>query len=654
MSDITSLQTAISLDTILPLQTISANFTVTTSGTLGTISNLGSATGNLITDPTQVTTGKFNFICIGYDTTGNKLLLADRVVQTNVALSERSFSGVSSSLGSTNVYLRWPTISLYTQAIVSSLGSLSANDSIWNASIKTWCIDIPTASTDGVLANIMGGATPDTLDSIVYTTISPILGYRPLIAVKPTIVPRGKVGTTIPLVTSILDMVPGKAISCEYTATTSGAIGTFANIGAATKDNLPDIPAATADGTFYFICIGYTPQGYPICYADRNVQNNVAANNIDSAMFSAYGKTTSISGTSVRLRLPNTIPEMYISPATDVCGEWDYAITKNTSAGNTNDIWNTKYSQSLTMVFQKYVMADKSVQNDGTIVLVRGYQDEHSTIENQQQIVTTVAVDRVGFRPVMIIPSSGVTRGKAGCGVDIFSIIPGSSNKLSPGFAVSCEYTASAGTFGQFNNFGAATKPNITAEGEPAPDGTFYFICVGYTPNGGIKLVADRNIQNNISYTTLSAAGVCVSSGLDINISGLGKAKMRLPETLSSHYLTTELGEWDSIITKLSNSKITSPGAKEVWNAAYCKSWTMVPVDTIDDAKTLNTGNYFIARGEQDVNYIPNKQSIFDVSFVSNAVGFRPVILLPNTVNTSGKYISYCKNNIMYGYTSWY
>ena len=103
--------------------------------------------------------------------------------------------------------------------------------------------------------------------------------------------------------TNLEDMEIGDVISCEYTAA-SGTVGTFANLGNATKDVIPPASIATPNGSFYFIKVdenllvadrvvqhsitwdalnagGYIEGGLLI--KNHNVQNYIATGNYDTA-----------------------------------------------------------------------------------------------------------------------------------------------------------------------------------------------------------------------------------------------------------------------------------------------------------------------------------------------------------------------------------
>lgn len=65
------------------------------------------------------------------------------------------------------------------------------------------------------------------------------------------------------------EMNIGDIISCEYTAA-SGAVGTFANLGNATKDVIPPASVAAPNGSFYFVKVDEN-----LLVADRVVQHSI-------------------------------------------------------------------------------------------------------------------------------------------------------------------------------------------------------------------------------------------------------------------------------------------------------------------------------------------------------------------------------------------
>ncbi|GEA16820.1 hypothetical protein E308F_30660 [Moorella sp. E308F] len=117
----------------------------------------------------------------------------------------------------------------------------------------------------------------------------------------------GVPATSGQLRTSLFDMQIGDYIACRYTATTSGAVGTFRELGTCIASEIPVTGSATPDGLFYFIKVD---KGLLI--ADRVVQHSISWNTLNNGDFikgklwlfntakaSLPAGTTLVSGTSV-------------------------------------------------------------------------------------------------------------------------------------------------------------------------------------------------------------------------------------------------------------------------------------------------------------------------------------------------------------------
>lgn len=631
MSDISSFPLTSDPYSITPGQTIKCEYSAT-AGSTGTFSNLGSATKPLIQDP-SIPDGSFYFICVGYTNKGYPLLISDRIVQTNISydtLYEYGNSlGKEITINGISVCLKLITSDLYDKTIAAGISGLSAGDSAWNTNIASWTSSTPNvADTAGTAAasNQMiakGGSAPNYVTNAVSTLSSPTVGFRPILVIKPKRYSRGKIGTSLPLVQDIYSLSKGKAISCEYTVTTAGTVGVFNNLGKATKENLPDIPTSTPDGTFYLICVGFTPSGFPKLVADRNIQSGISWDVLSTAgVATNFGLATTLDSVEASIRLPRTVQDRH--PSLSNYGEWDAIISLMNANGITpsNDIWNCKETLSWTSASLDYVDDIKTLA-PSTARIARGLQDTGTTIETQSKFDSNQVLDYVGFRPVVTLTGVAAnSRGRIGTTLSLFN---GLTN-IQPGKAISCEYSASAGSFGIFKNLGCAIKPNLLDSGETAPDGTFYFICVGYTKEGYPKLLADRNIQIDISWETLNSNGLCITNGTDISIDG-HFVKMRLPSTLSTRTLDdTQYGEWDYLITKYKNSSITVAGDPNIWNHSQNYSWTLNNISTMDDAGTVAPYQYKIARGMQNAGDAPGKQPMMLETYASKSVGFRPLI----------------------------
>lgn len=187
-----------------------------------------------------------------------------------------------------------------------------------------------------------------------------------------------------------------------------------------------------------------------------------------------------------------------------------------------------------------------------------------------------------------------------------------SLNGMQIGDCISCEYTASSNTFGTFANLGTATKDFIPASSSATPNGSFYFIFVGYDHLGRMKLVADRNIQSSISWDKLNEAGI--ASGENIISIDNKKYAMRL---LSGGVSATDKdNEWDKIISEYNLNGTITAGDNTIWNWSQASSWT---------SSTPTTGNtYRAARGYSSlITRYDNLAS----STSSTTRGFRPVLL---------------------------
>lgn len=74
---------------------------------------------------------------------------------------------------------------------------------------------------------------------------------------------------------------------------------------------------------------------------------------------------------------------------------------------------------------------------------------------------------------------------------------------LEVGKRIRCHYEATFNTVGEFSRLGEETAMLLPIEAMPEPNGDFYYIIVDKN-NGEKKLIADRNIQNYVSWKTIS------------------------------------------------------------------------------------------------------------------------------------------------------
>ncbi|QWU14466.1 hypothetical protein SAMN04487895_101776 [Paenibacillus sophorae] len=84
---------------------------------------------------------------------------------------------------------------------------------------------------------------------------------------------------------------------------------------------------------------------------------------------------------------------------------------------------------------------------------------------------------------------------------------------LVVGKRIRCHYSASSNVVGAFSGLGQETSDFIPVASSATPNGDFYYImCEDFNKNK--ILVADRNVQSNISWDVLNSAGIASGSGI--------------------------------------------------------------------------------------------------------------------------------------------
>lgn len=217
--------------------------------------------------------------------------------------------------------------------------------------------------------------------------------------------------------------------------------------------------------------------------------------------------------------------------------------------------------------------------------------------------------------------------------------------EMQIGDYIACQYNAGAGVAGTFSNLGTdlitAQANEIPVVGAIAPNGFFYFIKVATH-----LLIADRNIQHSIMWSTLHAKGY-IDGFLfspDILIRSLDGGVSYIDSNNSSAASYTGLGgfpynnEWDKYIENDNLNNKINAGDDLVWNHHR----------NVD----LNTGLYTLCktRKNDDVvarciatqaNVSYNKAKIVNSTSITTATstwGFRPVLQLINYKQTNHFY----------------
>ena len=610
------------IDSVKIGQTISCDCSYTAKDGL-IFSNIGNAKLPSLDSPIDKATdssGSFNWICIGEDYQGNTLLLADRCLINFVPATDAYLENIVNSCGDSieidgrEYILKLPSRNMWKRVVVD--GEPGTASDIWH-----W--DKPCYTYEAIDINklwAVGGETVGTESEASYNTAGNAY-MRPVLAViKPTIVHTPGVAAGIELVDSIEKIQPGKAIACEYAVEEANTLGTFSNLGKATLNPLP-VETAYSDhysGTFYWICIGYDYQGYPKMVADRVIQSNIAPDTILDKFPGNAGDEISIDDHDYcKIRCLNSKYNTTIDIKNGQYGEYDALMILYDAYGikASDEVFHTDHMRTI------LGQANSAIQGvNGTVYDYTRVGTPYLDKPDSQGILKhdTPSPD-AGFRPVLIYcKPKDPNRGKVGCPLPLAP----KGVKVVPVVAIPCRYTVTKqGTIGTFSKFNIDGTDWISAEGEPTPDGIFYWICIGFTYNGYLKFVADRNIQNNINWVTLDEAGYTTNEGVATTIDGMSNFRIRLPGTISGSICdSNHYGEWDGIITLF--DKGIRPSDPSIWNHENTISWTMTSFH--DDPI-----NYIIGRGMQNMqdnlqSGIPQKK--LNKNLCNDKTGFRPVM----------------------------
>lgn len=112
-----------------------------------------------------------------------------------------------------------------------------------------------------------------------------------------------------------------------------------------------------------------------------------------------------------------------------------------------------------------------------------------------------------------------------------------SLDDLEIGDCIPCRYTATSGVLGTFMDLGSCVASEIPTTGTATPDGLFYFIKVA----PGL-LIADRVVQNALSWTTLANAGFVEGTFINLRIF----PKLTSTTVPDPYKLTSSLLEWST------------------------------------------------------------------------------------------------------------
>ena len=393
----------------------------------------------------------FNFIKVGYTPKGDPLLIADRVIQTNIAYSALNNDTYDYYSGSTKAPMSTPNQPMYMRLLNGSGKSdedeytkiiLNAPQAILNGKTVDQVFNINLGSMTNIVATseddegtasgntkivYRGGESLATrVKNIAYNASNSSYGWRPVLEIDCTSKEATQIypGAPLPEVKSIGQLTKGKCISCDfiYNYDKNGIYsGTayFSNMGNAQLAPLSDYKNLKS-GSFYFICVGYNNKGERILIADRPIATPSSKTNLISFLQticlpnSKYNGTENVYFTNEETSISGggkfylTLPTASNSPSEVEWenGFWNNVITNEYDKTKSIDqIWHTDKISTIT--------ASISSEKENYLI-IKGGEDMSKHLTRQKSVLVTTSSEarvnqvrfaEVGFRPMLIVPN---------------------------------------------------------------------------------------------------------------------------------------------------------------------------------------------------------------------------------------------------------
>ena len=361
---------------------------------------------------------------------------------------------------------------------------------------------------------------------------------------------------------------------------------------------------------FNFIYCGRTKEGFFKFLADRVIQqeipyNVLVNNNFDKIMENPITVTNSEINGTVYMGFPTSGLQAGEE------GEYDkYILDDSIIPGDNREaIWHNTVG-TYTVSRPEYTDSHGvkvSDLNHG--YLVRGNTTDGTEYRN---IAYNASDYTFGLRPVMIVvPNGGTAINTPPAKVDLVNKI----SQLTIGKGIEVDYVAgTTGSVGTFKNLGKASGGYIPTKNNPTPNGKLALIHVGTESDGRKILMADRVIQTNISYNTLSAVSTITIDGVNY--------EARLPMTQAGNNngydpITVNDGEYNNFVTNTVSG--TDEEKALAWNTA----------DSLTITGTMHTGintPYMRGLDDQLESSIPQKV-LPSGTYIANNIGWRPVLV---------------------------
>ncbi|WP_456277634.1 motility associated factor glycosyltransferase family protein [Bacillus sp. AK128] len=200
-----------------------------------------------------------------------------------------------------------------------------------------------------------------------------------------------------------------------------------------------------------------------------------------------------------------------------------------------------------------------------------------------------------------------------------------SVKELGIGKRIRCNYKAFFNSPGIFTKIGWESKDFLPIESTPEPDGDFYFICVDDEIEG-YKLIADRVIQNYVSWNTLRDSGFGSENGKVLELFNDEGVKIEACLRLLSGGGSSDdkHNEWDQYVVSSNLQGSIIPSDKNVWNwGVRAGTWANANLGNSMKPVRGKIRAYGKWHGIDATRWAPGT-----TTDVSPHTGFRPVLIL--------------------------
>ncbi|MGE6257338.1 motility associated factor glycosyltransferase family protein [Heyndrickxia sporothermodurans] len=197
-------------------------------------------------------------------------------------------------------------------------------------------------------------------------------------------------------------------------------------------------------------------------------------------------------------------------------------------------------------------------------------------------------------------------------------------NDLELGKLIRCHYNSNINRIGDFSGVGCETSSFIPTGSTAYPNGDFYLVMVDSKDKKKI-LVADRVIQNYISWDTLNEFGLCNQKGCKVVLDKSAEHHIMMRLIKGDCINNPNSSEWEKYLAGITRNSY------DIWNFNSGVS-SLVFERKIDN---LSENNNVVYRGKHKDSLDPKMNELkesyinyVDSSIYNEYIGFRPLVII--------------------------